>query len=132
MNNKKQTIFCCQCGKDVSAKLTNGSECYKHRQDLHELPFWKCDTCGNFVGCHHKSNTPTKPLGCIPSKVIKEERKKIHAIIDPIWKNGMTSRSEIYKLLSKKLQREYHTADLRTQEECKMVLDFLETFKENK
>ncbi len=60
-------IYCCGCNEKIKARLTNGEEIYPHRTDLYLLPFWKCDSCGNFVGCHHKTDNPTKPLGCIPS-----------------------------------------------------------------
>lgn len=71
-------IYCCNCGTDVEARLTDGSEVYPHRPDLHNLPFWKHDACGGVVGCHHKTKNRTAPLGCIPSREIKELRKQIH------------------------------------------------------
>ena len=67
-------IWCCGCGKEVDARLTDGAEVYPHRRDLASLPFWKCDACGNFVGCHHKTRERTKPLGCIPTPEIKDVR----------------------------------------------------------
>ena len=79
-------IYCCGCNKDTAARLTNGEEIYPHRKDLYSLPFWKCDQCGNYVGCHHKTKNQTKPLGCIPTQEIKNIRKKIHTVLDPLWK----------------------------------------------
>jgi hypothetical protein len=67
-------IYCTGCEKDVEARLTDGEERYPHRPDLYELPFWKCDTCKGYVGCHHKTKTPTKPLGVIG-------RRKIYTIV---------------------------------------------------
>ena len=81
-------IRCCGCQKKVEARLTDGSEIYPHRKDLYSLPFWKCDVCGNFVGCHHKTKNRTRPLGCIPTPEIKNARKHIHAILDPLWQSG--------------------------------------------
>ena len=60
---KRRSIFCCGCQRKVDARLTNGEEMYPHRYDLANLPFWKCDVCQNFVGCHHKTKNRTKPLG---------------------------------------------------------------------
>lgn len=77
-------IYCCGCEKKVPARLTDGAEIYPHRHDLSGLPFWKCDTCGNFVGCHHKTKNRTRPLGCIPTPEIKEARKRIHSLLDPL------------------------------------------------
>ncbi|NTG07102.1 hypothetical protein [Rhizobium rhizogenes] len=68
--SKKRTLFCCGCQAEVSARLTDGKEIYPHRRDLHDLPFWKCDACKNFVGCHHKTANHTKPLGRMTSFAI--------------------------------------------------------------
>lgn len=121
-------IYCCGCGEKVSAILTDGEEIYPHRKDLYELPFWKCEGCGNFVGCHHKTKNPTKPLGCIPTKEIKNARQHIHRLLDPIWKNGHMSRKDLYKILSASLGYEYHTAEIRSVEEAREVYRQLKTF----
>lgn len=112
-------IHCCGCGVDVDARLTDGSEMYPHRPDLRSLPFWRCDACGNFVGCHHKTQDRTRPLGCIPTAELKEVRKKLHALIDPIWQSGKMGRRELYAAIGRDLGREYHTAETRTIEEAR-------------
>lgn len=83
---KNKLIYCCECKQDVSARFTKGSEIYPHRDDLKLLPFWICDTCKNYVGCHHKSDNSFKPLGNIPSVQLRNARKHIHGILDPLWK----------------------------------------------
>lgn len=112
-------IYCCACAKDVDARLTNGVEIYPHRPDLKSLPFWKCDTCKNFVGCHHKTKNRTAPLGCIPTAEIKDARKHIHALIDPIYQSGLMTRKKLYELLSDAVGWKYHTAKIRTIEEAR-------------
>lgn len=115
-------IHCCGCDKVVRARLTDGRETYPHRSDLHSLPFWKCDTCGNFVGCHHKTDNPTRPLGCIPTPELKNARQHIHKRLDPIWQKGLTTRSKAYRGLASLLGiDQYHTADIRTIEEARDV-----------
>lgn len=114
-------IWCCGCGEKVQARLTSGAEIYPHRKDLADLPFWKCDTCGNFVGCHHKTKNRTQPLGCIPTPEIKKARQHIHALLDPIWQSGKMKRQEIYKVLSDELGWKYHTAQIRSVEEARKV-----------
>jgi hypothetical protein len=116
------TIFCCQCQSHIAARLTTGAEVYPHRDDLHALPFWKCDTCGNWTGCHHKTSTPTAPLGCIPSPEIKRLRILIHGVLDPIWKRGAAKRGTLYAAISERLGKQYHTADIRTEAEAREVL----------
>ncbi len=112
-------IHCCGCGGKVGARLTDGREIYPHRPDLRSLPFWRCDACGNFVGCHHKTKNRTEPLGCIPTAELKEARKKLHALIDPIWQSGKMGRRELYAAMSRDLGWEYHTAKTRTMDEAR-------------
>lgn len=116
------TIYCCGCRGDVAARLTNGAETYPRRADLAGLPFWRCDTCGNFVGCHHESSTPIKPLGVIPTPEIKSARQYIHRILDPIWKSGRMPRGKIYAAVAQRMgTAEYHTAEIRSVEEARRV-----------
>jgi hypothetical protein len=123
-------ILCYGCeGKKVDARLTDGEEIYPHREDLYGLPFWVCDGCGNFVGCHHKTEDRTRPLGCIVTKAIKTKRIGIHAILDPLWKSGTHKRSYIYKWLSRKLGRTYHTGSVRNMEDVRKVKTLLKEFK---
>jgi len=115
-------IYCCGCQKDVEVRLIDGTEAYPHRSDLASLPFWKCDTCKNFVGCHHKTKDRTRPLGCIPTPELKTARKHIHRILDPLWKRGHRSRGQVYGQLAAALgKEEYHTADIRSIEEARDV-----------
>jgi len=125
-------IRCCGCGDKVEARLTDGTEIYPHRKDLSDLPFWKCDACGNFVGCHHKTENRTRPLGCIPTPEIKNARKHIHAILDPIWKSKQMKRKEIYKLLSDKLGWQYHTTSIRSVDEAREVYRLVQNIKKVK
>lgn len=114
-------IWCCGCQWDVKARLTDGREVYPHRKDLANIPFWACDGCGCFVGCHHKTSKPTTPLGVIATPEIKNARKHIHALIDPAWKSGKVSRVKLYKRISDKLGYQYHTADIKSIEEARDV-----------
>lgn len=117
-------IYCCSCSKKVNARLTDGKEVYPHLLYLHKLPFWICDSCKNFVGCHHKTKNRTRPLGCIPTQELKKARTEIHKILDPLWHSGKISRKEVYAHLSKKLGWKYHTANIRTIKEARTIRDF--------
>ena len=121
MAAKTRRLHCCGCEAEVPARLTNGREVYPHRPDLGALPFWRCDACGNFVGCHHKTGNPTQPLGCIPTPEIKAARKHIHALLDPIWQSGRMGRCEAYKRISDAVGWKYHTAKIRSIEEARTV-----------
>jgi hypothetical protein len=115
-------LWCVACNQNVFAVLTDGREIYPHREDLQDLPFWKCPTCGNYVGCYHKTGNRTKPLGNIPTAELRVLRLEIHKIIDPLWKYG-GSRKFIYRKLSEALGRKYHTAELRSVEEAKKIIE---------
>jgi len=119
----RKLIYCCGCQSDVDARLSDGQEAYPHRPDLYSLPFWFCDQCGNFVGCHHKTSSPTRPLGNIPTPELKRARQKIHKVIDPIWQSGAMKRNEVYANLSDAMGFKYHTAKLRNMQEAKKALD---------
>ncbi len=115
-------IYCCNCESDVEARLTGGFEIYPHRHDLSNLPFWKCDGCNQFVGCHHKTDKPTQPLGVIPSPRIKKMRQQIHSLLDPIWKTKRMRRGDVYKNLSRIHNRVYHTAEIRSVQEAEDII----------
>jgi hypothetical protein len=115
-------LFCCGCQADVQARLTSGAEIYPLREDLNFLPFWKCDTCGNFVGCHHKTADRTRPLGCIPTQDIRNARNHIHRMLDPLWKSGEYRRRDLYSEIGRKLGiRNYHTAEIRSIDQAREV-----------
>ena len=114
-------IYCCECNQDVKARLTDGSEIYSHRKDLASLPFWKCDECCNYVGCHHKTKDRTRPLGCIPNAEMRVARSGLHALLDTAWKSNRIGRRELYKKISEVLGYEYHTAEIKTIEEARTV-----------
>lgn len=114
-------LYCCGCGRDVLPRLTDGKEIYPHRPDLSALPFWKCDACGNFVGCHHKTGNRTRPLGCIPTPELKKARQRIHELLDPIWQGGTMDRKKLYEAISHRIGWKYHTAGIRTVEEADRI-----------
>lgn len=125
-------IYCCGCQKDVDARLIDGSESYPHRPDLYCLPFWKCDTCGNFVGCHHKTQDRTRPLGNIPTKELKNARQHIHKILDPLWEKGKIPRGKIYAKIANDLGiKEYHTAEIKNIDDARTVYTIVTNIARN-
>lgn len=121
MGERNTEIYCCGCVKNVNAKLVSGKEIYPHRKDLHEMPFWICQTCKNYVGCHYKTSTPTKPLGNIPTKEIRNARNHIHKLLDPIWISGKRTRESFYAELSRRLGYQYHTAEIKSVEDARAI-----------
>lgn len=123
MKKKKNnsSIYCCGCNATITARLTDGAEIYPHRKDLYDLPFWKCDACKNYVGCHHKTSNRTNPLGHISTPQLRKAKVHIHALIDPIWQKGLIPRGKLYAIISKKIGWSFHTANIKTIEEARKI-----------
>lgn len=119
---KKRIIWCCGCEKHVQARLTDGSEVYPHRIDLSSIPFWICDHCRNYVGCHHKTKRSVVPLGNITTPEVRHARMTIHKVIDPLWKGRLINRKKLYAKLAEALGvDEYHTANIKSLDEARAV-----------
>lgn len=112
-------IFCVQCEKNVDAESVTGKEIYPHREDLYAKKFYRCPMCGNYVGTHIESG---EPLGCIPTKALRERRQEIHAKLDWMWKEKLISRKKLYQKLSDMLGYTYHTGDVKSFEECDKIM----------
>lgn len=115
------TIYCTGCEREVDARLTDGKEHYPTRPDLYAIPFWHCDNCGAWVGCHHKTEHPTRPLGYLATPQIINARKKIHRLLDPIWKSGRMQRRHIYSVIGKRLGHVYHNGEIKSLDEAKEI-----------
>lgn len=118
---KRKAIWCCTCQREVFARLTSGSEIYPRRNDLADIPFWKCDTCGEYVGCHYKTADKYRPLGVISTREIKNARKHIHALLDPMWRSGQVSRKNAYAYISRRVGKTYHTGEIKSVDEARAV-----------
>lgn len=119
-------IYCMGCETNALARLTNGAERYPHRPDLADIPFWTHDECGTWVGCHHKTSNPTRPLGILATPEMFKLRQVIHTLIDPIWQNGHMKRGQIYAHITREIGYQYHTGELRSIEEGKRVCEIVE------
>lgn len=99
-----------------------GNSIYPHRADLYSKIFYQCPICGNYVGTHQDG----RPLGTIPTPILRTMRNKVHDIIDEYWlpTKDRRKRKELYKALSNFLGREYHTGELNSIEECEAVINY--------
>lgn len=114
-------IYCMGCEQDVEARLSNGAERYPHRPDLANIPFWTHDACGTWVGTHHKTSKPTRPLGILATPEMFRARTAIHDILDPIWKSGVKKRGQVYAHMARELGYQYHTGEIRTMDEARRI-----------
>lgn len=133
MSTQPEKLWCCGCQNKVEARLTDGGEIYPHRSDLAHLPFWICDTCKNYVGCHHRTNTPTKPLGCIPTAALRKRRQEIHEALDWIWQSKLASRAILYRRIAEELGvKEFHTASIDSVQQAELVIELLVSWYGNR
>jgi hypothetical protein len=73
--------ICISC--QAVARITDGSEVYPHRPDLHHKTIWKCDGCEGYVGCHPGT---WKPLGTPANAEVRRARMLLHNDrVDPLW-----------------------------------------------
>lgn len=61
--------------------------------------------------------------------LIRQARMRIHAIIDALWKSGKIKRNSLYKTISKKIGKEYHTAEIKSIEEVNNIINILQEIK---
>lgn len=133
--SKTREVFCVACQKPVNARYTTGVEIYPKRPDLARLNFWKCDMCKNYVGTHknRKSSAdyPLRPLGTIPTPEVKMARTQIHDFLDPIWKEKLATRGQVYRHLSYRLGYAYHSAEVNSIEEAERIIKYLVKLKQS-
>lgn len=95
---KREKPFCPYCKQD--AELVKGEKIYGPGYPYSKKPFWLCDGCEAYVGCHPGTQTP---LGSPANKETRKARNAAHAAFDPIWKGKKRGRAQAYALLAKKL-----------------------------
>lgn len=95
------TPICPKC--HLESRLTTGKEIYPHRTDLSKKHYYKCDSCGGYVGCH---GTTLIPLGTPADAPLRKARSAVHSIIDPLWKRQKArkkARGMVYGYLCLKM-----------------------------
>ena len=78
-----------------------------------------CKPCGTYVGCH---NNTRNPLGTMADQETMEWRKKAHAVIDPLWKDGPYSRRGVYLSLQHAFGETIHVGE-SDMARCKEIIE---------
>lgn len=118
-------IYCCECDSHVDARLTDGLEIY-NRDKYSHLDFYICDNCFNYVGCHKGT---LKPLGTIPTPMVRKLRQKLHEKLDELWKSGKMKRSAVYRRMSQILNKEFHCGEVNSSNEYCEVCNAIDLIK---
>ena len=92
-NASVKALLCPYCG--TAAELVDSAVIYHGRS---YGPAWRCPACPDaYVGCHRGT---TRPLGRLANRELRASKVKAHEAFDRLWRGGLMSRSEAYKLLA--------------------------------
>lgn len=80
-----QIVLCSYCMKE--AELVDSKEIYGRSYGL----IYLCRPCDAYVGVHKETN---KPLGTLANEELREWRKDVHAVFDPLWKEEYEKRDK--------------------------------------
>jgi len=112
-NEVKSKFFpngCNNCEADIE-HLSVFSELEIYGKEYSDNPksYWRCSKCSAHVSCHPDCITPA---GVIADKRVRAFRKRVHGLLDPIWKyyvkeQGMQkkeARPKAYQWLADKME----------------------------
>jgi hypothetical protein len=71
-----KTIYCSCCETKVQAKLTMGDKIYNNSK-FKDIPFWKCQTCSNFVSQRKEKTKTGENILVIPTPELRKARMEI-------------------------------------------------------
>ena len=143
--------ICSYC--NGTSVLATGEDIYPHREDLHDLNFWKCPTCEDvYVGCHKagafvvKANGDkiisdgTLPMGRLANAALRRAKSDTHVMFDAIWKRReydkqtrFAKRRETYAWLAHKMNiaiDDCHIA-MFTLEQCYEAMEHIRLYTQN-
>lgn len=84
-----------------------------------------CKDCDAYVGCHQNTKTP---LGTMANAELRKWRKKVHAVIDPLWQSRTMTRKEVYTMLFRRFGEEVHVGQSDIVR-CREIINFIENEK---
>lgn len=99
MADPTNPVICPYCRRP--ATLVKGQEIYNTREDLWDQYFFCCQPCGARIGCHIGT---TEPMGSMANNRLRQLRIRAHTALDPWWRGGLYTRTQVYEALSKKLK----------------------------
>lgn len=94
---KRINITCPVCGS--KAYLRPASVVYGDKAPDPDAKYYVCGrypACDCYVAAHRKTMLP---MGTLADKALRKKRHDAHMALDSLWKNGVMSRKEAYRLL---------------------------------
>ena len=72
-----------------AAQLVTGADIYRGSPELASKPYWRCEPCQTWCGCHAGTN---KPLGIPADKATRDARQHVHKdVLDPLWQGAINA-----------------------------------------
>lgn len=114
---------------NAAARLVTGDVIYPDvvTAAVAEALFWQCEPCDAYVGTHRNSKRAA-PFGSLANKELRAMRRRVHVLLDPLWRSGDMTRAEAYAWLAKRLgmdERRTHVGMFR-EPECMAATLILE------
>ena len=94
---RRINITCPVCGS--RAYLRPASVVYGDKAPDPDAKYYVCGrypACDCYVAAHRKTMLP---MGTLADKALRKKRHDAHVALDSLWKNGIMSRKEAYRLL---------------------------------
>ena len=108
---RRINITCPACGS--KAYLRPASVVYGDKAPDPDAKYYVCGrypACDCYVAAHRKTMLP---MGTLADKALRKKRHDAHVALDSLWKNGVMSRKEAYRLLQLSIQRRFQRLILR-------------------
>lgn len=121
---KKYKVICPYCTKE--ADYVDSATYYSNGVSYGMM--YLCRPCDAYVSVHKGSNTP---MGTMANKTLRELRKKVHNIIDPIWQSGKLHRAQVYNRLSNHLGVDYYHTGLADERMCQRIISYANPKRRN-
>lgn len=97
-----RVVVCPYCGEN--AEFVNGNRIYSTPGPWNRLWFWACFDCLAWVGCHKRNHQygrkGDEPFGILANEELRNAKRHVHRLLDPLWQQKGISRKEAYRVLA--------------------------------
>ena len=114
--------ICPYCGQN--SELIDSSKIYNGQS---YGMVYACLPCDAYVGARLTGNGAYRSLGRLAQAKLRNLKRQVHSLFDPIWKEGRMSRDKAYLQLAKKMniQREFCHVGMFDETQCEQALQII-------
>jgi hypothetical protein len=112
---------CDVCGADAELTQSTAGGVTKNA--------WFCPSCIAFVCCHEGTTTP---LGHMALPAVRQLRKQLHEVADPLWREGLMTRDRMYLIMASKLEIDPENAHIAmlSEDQLRTAISFFIVYRE--